>query len=285
MAPHILVCTDGSVYANSVYDHAAWAAKRLDGSLEILHVLDHQREHAESKDWSGNMVANAREDLLSQLAELDAQKSKILQKHGRNILETAKQAILDQGGPSPALTLRNGNFIDTISDVEKNADLLIIGKRGEAADFATMHLGANLERVIRGSKHPVLVTSRAYKPIEKVLIAYDGGSSAKKAVQHAAEGKLLKDLDILLLKVGPETEAHRKMLADAALVLEKAGCHVRTTIAPGEPEDVIVETVNREAIDLLVVGAYGHTKIRQFLVGSTTTALIRTCLIPLLMFR
>ncbi len=39
--PRILACTDGSIYANSVYDHAAWAAERLGGaSVQVLHVLD-----------------------------------------------------------------------------------------------------------------------------------------------------------------------------------------------------------------------------------------------------
>ncbi|BET68628.1 hypothetical protein ASA1KI_35460 [Opitutales bacterium ASA1] len=38
-------------------------------------------------------------------------------------------------------------------------------------------------------------------------------------------------------------------------------------------------------VDLLVIGAYGHSRIRQFIVGSTTTACVRTCLVPVLMFR
>ncbi|MFZ3184338.1 MAG: universal stress protein [Pseudomonas sp.] len=38
-------------------------------------------------------------------------------------------------------------------------------------------------------------------------------------------------------------------------------------------------------IDLLVMGAYGHSRIRQFLVGSTTTSMIRTTITPLLLLR
>ncbi|MEO6054349.1 MAG: universal stress protein, partial [Chthoniobacterales bacterium] len=36
---------------------------------------------------------------------------------------------------------------------------------------------------------------------------------------------------------------------------------------------------------LLVMGAYGHSRIRQLMVGSTTTAMVRTCQVPVLMFR
>lgn len=41
----------------------------------------------------------------------------------------------------------------------------------------------------------------------------------------------------------------------------------------------------RERIDLLVMGAYGHSRIRSMLLGSTTTQLLRTCPIPVLLLR
>ncbi len=54
---------------------------------------------------------------------------------------------------------------------------------------------------------------------------------------------------------------------------------------PGEPEKVIAGTVEQEQIDLLVMGAYGHSRIRSLVIGSTTTAMIRSCLVPIFMFR
>lgn len=282
---HILACTDGSIYADSVYDHTAWAAKRIDASIEVLHVIDHHREHADTQDFSGNMSAGGREALLNKLAELDAEKSKILQAQGRDILEAASDHLKNNGIESPKQTLRNGSLIETVADIEDRADLLVVGKRGEAADFATMHLGANLERVVRGSKHPVLVTSRAFRPIKKVLIAYDGGPTSKKALDWAANGKLLKDLDILLLRVGTDKPENHESLKAAASLLDHTGGHVTTMLKPGVSDEVIAETVNAEDVDLMVVGAYGHSRIRHLLVGSTTTSLIRTCQVPLLMVR
>jgi nucleotide-binding universal stress UspA family protein len=43
--------------------------------------------------------------------------------------------------------------------------------------------------------------------------------------------------------------------------------------------------VAQDYIDLLVMGAYGHSSIRQFIVGSTTSAMMRTVKIPVLLFR
>lgn len=283
--PNVLVCTDGSAYADSVYDHAGWAAGRIKASVEVLHVIDHQRGHADTADLSGNISANTRESLLAELAELDVRKSKILQAHGRDILAAAEARLAKYGVSAPRLTLRHGSLIETLAEVEERADLVVIGKRGEAAGLAAEHLGANLERVVRGSRHPVLVASRAFKPIKTVLIAYDGGPSARKAVRHAAEGALLKGLDIVLLKVGADSVDNRQSLGEAAAELTAAGCSVRTMLTAGNADEVIAETVKTEAIDLLVVGAYGHSRIRQLIVGSTTTTLIRTCRVPLLMFR
>ena len=36
----ILTCTDGSSYAHSIYHYSAWAAKRLEAEIHVLHMLD-----------------------------------------------------------------------------------------------------------------------------------------------------------------------------------------------------------------------------------------------------
>jgi len=165
------------------------------------------------------------------------------------------------------------------------ADLVVIGKRGESADFAKLHLGGSPERVIRGCHKPVLVASRAFQPIERMLIAYDGGPSARKAVAYAAGQPLLRDLHCHFLAVDAPASALEAGLAEARDRLAGAGYEVRAEHLPGDPEEVIAETVRREGIQLLVMGAYGHSRIRQFIVGSTTTTMVRTCLVPVLMFR
>lgn len=283
--PRILALTDGSIYAPSVYDHAAWAAKRMDAALEVLHVLDHKRETAAVADLSGNIGMDARDELLAQLAELDAAKGKVAMTQARVILDHARAHLSAAGVTDLTLSQRHGHLVETLEEVEGNADLVIIGKRGEAADFATGHLGANLERVIRGSTRPVLVANRAFKPIERLLIAYDGGPSARKAVTHVATKPLLRGIECHLLMIGAPTPANQEKLALAREDLAAGGIVARATLVEGEAEARISEYVKSEAIDLLVVGAYGHSRIRHLIIGSTTTTLIRTCQVPLLMFR
>jgi nucleotide-binding universal stress UspA family protein len=48
---------------------------------------------------------------------------------------------------------------------------------------------------------------------------------------------------------------------------------------------VISDAVEREGIDLLVMGAYGHSRIRNLIIGSTTTEMVRSCKIPVILYR
>lgn len=161
----------------------------------------------------------------------------------------------------------------------------MIGKRGASADFARLHLGANLERVIRSSHQPVLVASRAFQGIERCLIAFDGSPSAKKAVTYACRHPLLKGLKCCLLTTGKVSSATEEELKTADAQLRAAGYMVTTHLLPGEPEIVIPKVLEKEEIELLIMGAYGHSRIRQLILGSTTTTMVRTCRVPVLMFR
>ena len=236
-------------------------------------------------DLSGNLKLGARTALLKELADLDEQKNKLELKRGRLLLEEAKTGLEDAGLANVGTKLRHGDLIESIAEFENDADLIVVGKRGEAADFAKMHLGSNLERVVRAAKKPVLVASRAFKPINKFLIAFDGGESVMKAVRHIASGKLFTGLPCVLLSVGKPTDTMQEKLDEAAAILRKAGYSVDAGFASGEPEDVIKDKIETDKIDLLVMGAYGHSRIRNLIIGSTTTEMVRSCQVPVMMFR
>lgn len=285
MLTHILAFVDSSVYGQSVCDHAAWAAKRLSGSVEIVHVLGRRDSAGAAADFSGSLGAFTQAALLDELSSLDAQQAKLAQQRGRLLLEQAKQRVQAAGVTDVVTKLRHGDFVDTVAELEGPARFVCLGKRGEDHDVAQMHLGSNLERVARASRKPILVASRAFKPIERFLLAFDGGPSAVKAVDFVAESPVLQGLECHLLMVGAASNESERRLVAATSRLEAGGLRVRADIVSGEPEQVIARTVEQEHIDLLVMGAYGHSRIRTLVIGSTTTAMIRSCLVPIFMFR
>ena len=222
---------------------------------------------------------------MEELAELDAERARLVGQRGRAILEDAR-AIVDTDGVSDITTrLRHGDIVEAIGEIEGGASLLVVGKRGEAADFAKGHLGSNLERIVRAAHRPVLVASRAFRPVSSVLVAHDGGRPAMKAVDHIARSPLFADLAVTVVTVGADTAEARKALADAAALLKAAGIEAATRILSGQPETELGRLVEAEGFGLVVMGAYGHGRIRSLVIGSTTTEMIRSCKVPILLMR
>jgi nucleotide-binding universal stress UspA family protein len=283
-AKKIVAMVDGSIYSASVCDHAAWISRRTGAAVELVHVLG-RREAADTHDHSGAIRLGARTALLNELAELDAQRAKLISHRGRAILEDAR-AILDKDGvPEITTRLRHSDIVEAVAEIETDARVIVIGKRGEAANFAKGHLGSNLERIARASHKPVLIASSVFRPISRVLVAYDGGTSAIKAVDHIAQSPLFQGLAVHVVTVGSPTPEVTKGLEDAKAMLTSAGLEAEISVLSGQPETALGRLVEEAHFDLLVMGAYGHSRIRNLIIGSTTTAMIRSCKVPVLLMR
>lgn len=284
MTDKIIALVDGSIYSASVCEHAGWIAERTGAPVELLHVLG-RREGAETTDLSGSIRLGARTALLEELAALDAQRAKLVAHRGRAILDDAR-ALLEGAGVTDVTTrLRHGDIVETVAEVEHEARVILIGKRGEAADFAKGHLGSNLERIVRACHKPVFVAARAFRPIEKVLLAYDGGTSAMKAVDHIARSPLFVGLRVHVVTVGAATPEIKKGLEDARALLAAAGIVAETGVIAGQPESALGKLVDEAGFDMVVMGAYGHSRIRSLIIGSTTTEMVRSCKVPVVLLR
>lgn len=283
--PAILACTDGSTYASSVYQHAAWAAQRLSASVEVLHVINHHRELSPTHDLSGAIGFDASAELTEELTKLEETQGRVARLKGTALLEDARRQLTAAGVATVATTQRHGTVEETLIELEPRAHLVVVGKSGDHAVLAPGQVGGHLENLIRISVRPVLVAERTFKPVQRFLIAFDNSPSARKAVDYVATSPLLRGLECHLVMVGRADAAHETALNEAREQLTRAGFAVTAKLTPGSPTPVIAEKVNSAAIDLLVMGAYGHSQIREFFVGSTTTKMVRTCPVSVLMFR
>lgn len=280
---NILICTDGSAYSEQACRYAAWLHEQTGAELSVLYVSDlRQFEIPAVADFSGSLGIQPFEGMVSQLHEVEEIKADFVKKQ-------AIKTLRDAGVPVEAITFHHetGLLVDLISDYSDVADLILIGKRGENANFATEHLGSMLERVLRSVEVPALVTNRKFKPVEKVAVAYDGGDSCRKGLDFLAKHDFSKHLQlhIVVCVEGHKEEAATARLQEAEARLHKAGLYPTCQVLSGEVETAIADYVENSGIDLLVLGAYGHSRIREFLIGSTTTELLRCCRVPVLCFR
>lgn len=280
---HVIACIDGSACAPAVCDYAAWASLRLAAPLALLHVLD--QRYPAAADLSGNIGLGSREHLLEELVSLDERRSKLLLEQGRIMLAAAKERAVAAGVAQPDCRQRHGDLLDNLRDLESETRLLVIGRQGESSGGLGQHVGSQLESVIRIMHRPVLVTSGMFRPPQSVMLAFDGSATARKGVEMLAASPLPRDLPIHLVMVGADTGDHWAQLEAACAVLASAGHRVHTAIRAGDVEPALHTYQAEHGIDLLVMGAYGHSRIRQFLVGSTTTSMLRTSTGPLLLLR
>ena len=217
--------------------------------------------------------------MVAQLQEVEEIKSKFVEEQA---LKALTGAGVDESGIS--FHHETGLLVDVISDYADRADLILIGKRGENVNFAAEHLGSMLEHTLRSLDQPCLVTNRNYKQINKLAIAYDGGASCRKALEFVSTEQPFNSLElhVVVCVEGRKEDEATIHLKEAEDHLQKAGLDPNCQILTGEVERAIADYVQEEEIDLLLVGAYGHSRIRELLIGSTTTALLRRCHVPVL---
>lgn len=282
----IIACLDGSAHADDVITLAAWASERTGANVSLLHMVPTHVEAPVSADLSGQIGLGAKSDLLEELTKIEQEHGKLEQKKGQLILDHAKQALAARSTASVELLHRRGALVDEIQQLEAGTDLVIIGKRGETKTDVQGHVGANLERVSRAIHQPLLIATHQAKPVERFLIAYDGRASSDKAVEFAMSSPLLKGLECHLLKVGTDNSLSDAIVRKAKTKLEGAGYSVKAKVVDVSSVDqAMTHYVAKNHIDLLLMGAYGHSPLRRFFLGSTTMAQISQSKVPVLLFR
>ena len=178
-----------------------------------------------------------------------------------------------------------------------SADLVVMGRRGENAGFGLHPVGTTLSRVLRHSPHPILAAERAridQRPAAEsasatpgvpgiCLVAYDGREPAARALDLALRYCRAAPAEIRLLVVGP---------ADREAVLEPAQrlCHDHDVAwesvrLDAEPADAVAEAVQRWKADCLFMGAYGHGRLHDLLVGSRTEEILGAVTVPAFLVR
>ncbi|MDP2122513.1 MAG: universal stress protein [Hoeflea sp.] len=72
---------------------------------------------------------------------------------------------------------------------------------------------------------------------------------------------------------------------DTGKALDAAGLGLETSILSGQPETVLADCVEKNGEALVAMGAYGHSRIRSFVLGSTTSEILRSCKAPVVLMR
>lgn len=281
----VLACIDHSGYATIVCDHAAWAAKRLAAPLELVHVLDRHPETAQQLDFSGSIGLGAKESLLQQLALVDEQRSQLAQEAGRHLMAAARQHVLAADVTEIEGKQVRGELSSVLAEKQDATRLFVMGKYGETGKRGRQSAGGNLERVARAVQRPLLVVSEPFEVPTSFMIAFDGSATMCKGVDMLAASPLLQGLPCHVVMAGADSAANQEQMTWASQTLQAAGFTVTARLLAGAPESVLAAYTAEHDIGVLAMGAYGHSRLRQWLVGSTAAAMLRIATTPLLLLR
>ena len=282
---HVLACIDGSAVTGSVCDYAAWYASKLDISVALLHVSDVAA--SVRRDLSGAIGINSRQSLLDELSELDEQRAQVVNSYSNALVQDAKSHI--QSGfkdINVCIYQRRGKLLPAIEYFQAKNRAIVMGRRGEDHKNSRINIGSQIETVARASNIPVLICSEKFKEPQSYIVAFDGSKTAMNAIQMLAKSNLLKGLQGHIVMVGHDNEASRKSLEDATAQLTTAGFNVDAhQLSELDAVDGLLGFQLDNNIDIIVVGAYGRSKLQHLFLGSTTTEIIASTLSPVLLVR
>jgi len=281
----VLACVDGSRYTTAVCEYAARTANRLGVGVRVLHVLDTAVMPEES-----DAIGIAAESGVFRLEteSIDDSRFRAALQQANAMLAAAVERVQIMGVNHVESSLVFGSLVEQLAELDAGTRLVVIGKRGEWESHATLHLGGNLERVVRGSRHPTLIVPPHLRPLRNFVVAFDGGSSSEKAIDFLTKETLLLEAECHVVMVTSQESGQQAKIEAAAGKLRAVGYAVTERLQimePGRHDEAIIAAVERAKADLLVMGGYGHSRIRNLLIGSTTTALLRASTIPVLVVR
>jgi nucleotide-binding universal stress UspA family protein len=208
----------------------------------------------------------------------------ILEERGKSILEDFSESCRKQG-------VRHQTFLDMglianeICGRAKLADLVVVGHRGINEEFSTGLLGSTAETITRKCPRPVFVSTKQFRAVERPLLAYDGSQRASSAMESAAEFCTRLGLPLTVLTIGKEDKLIESIQHQAKAYLGSYAIAAHYESARGYPEQKIIEFLANFGHDLLFIGAYGHRRIIEMVLGSTTEYVMRNAACPVFMTR
>ncbi len=281
MMKSILVCTDGSRHGDVACEYAVYLTRRLQAQLTGVHVLDSRMlEGPLMADISGWIGAQPYGSQLQQFREM-------LEQKGNAIIEAFNDRCAKAGVDGEGL-IRMGHPSRVLIEEEVRAELVILGQRGSHADLVGEALGSTAERVVRHSIKPCMVTPPAFREINKIMAAYDGSAHASQALHEAIELALSLNAELIILSVAEEDDGERmnEISREGMRLAEAHECRAVNLVSEDPRSSrAILDNAREQGCDLIVMGAYGHSRIRELILGSTTTYVMTHADMPVMLVR
>jgi len=253
----ILLATDGTVHSEGAIREAIKFASKCSSKIYAVMTLETNPEY----ETIGSSAM--------QKEEIDANKH----------LESIKSRTEKEGLTCETMLHESMDASQAIVDEAnaKKVDMIVIGRRGYKGVAKAM-MGEVAAKVITHAPCKVLVVPKAAQlEYKNILVATDGLTQANAAVAEAISiAKRCGSHIIVLSAMRDETEQVEatKYSSEAAALAKKEGVSAEAVTPMGRSFNAIVETAGGRGVDLIVMGTYGKTGVKKFIMGSATEKVI-----------
>lgn len=200
-------------------------------------------------------------------------------------VETQTRAEAEKQGVRLDWNYEEGDLCGHMNVHARYADICVVGQ-GTGSDVPVGPANLLPDELILGSGRPVLIVPYGYKTDglgKKILVAWNGSAQATRAVHDAMP--LLQNADnVRILSVGgPENHLPGAEIG-AHLAQHNVNAEAHHAVEDGlSTAETIAENVSDWGADMVVCGAWGHSRLRETVLGGVTRHLLRNMTVPVVM--
>ncbi len=280
MFDRILIPIDDSSESWVAAHHAIAIAEEEGSKLIGLYIADEKIILAPCTTTSDAM------DPLSPgcdpvLLEQSEQLRKQFRERGEKALRDLRQQAVSAGVEIETY-FESGIVSEIILEYANDVDLVVMGRRGVGGRWSGPLFGSTFEAVVRHAPCPVLATVSDPRPLNTLLVAYDGSDRAKEALDIALHLALKKDRRLILLTVDDGKHDRAAASFEAAAKAREQGLAAERRLVKGHVAEQILKTAEEEDVDMILIGAYGHSRFLAAILGSTVDDVVHQSTIPVM---
>ncbi|MET3373490.1 nucleotide-binding universal stress UspA family protein [Variovorax boronicumulans] len=227
--------------------------------------------------------------IASGMSDYIAESADYLRHRSEAIAREFREAVAGTGPMSYEVRMVDGDTVDAVVRHGRVSDLVVIGQSDDSNKTDTIARGL-AEHVLMDVGRPVMIVPSAgtFDEVPKgILVAWDGSREAAVAVQ-AALPALRRAARVTLVSLrhpNDEDNAQRLLTADMVQYLLRHGVQARAESQVTEIDiaDALLSRISDLDADLLVMGGYGHSRLRERVLGGVTRQVLAQMTVPVLM--
>ena len=277
---YILCCIDGKNYSQSACDYAVHISNNMNLPLRFLHIIEHTSK-SDTLDLSGNISLGEKDDMMEEYTNEESIKNRNLIKEGKTLLNSLKQRAKQECQNEITVLQVHGDLLETIIEEENQTAVLVIG----IASQENHKIGDNVKDIIRSIHKPILLVNSEFNEPKELLLAYNGSNESKKLLNETSARPIFKHIIREIVNINDNKIASAKLLDEAKDIFEKQNIQVTTSVLSGEPSSTILNHFEEKDFDVLAMGAFGNSRIKEFIFGSFTSKILANIKKPILLFR